>query len=177
MNRAEDFSDKIRATRQIQLWLRALSSFGFPIPLVVPDGIYGELTREAVSIFQGLSGIAATGTVDYVTWLALREDYNKVVASTAISRPIYPFEYLFNNGQIEEGDETVLVTIIQAMLKELLSLYSILEEQDTSGIFDAATANNIKKLQAVWMLPQTGAVDVETWNRLADSYNKNINRE
>lgn len=162
---------------QIQRWLRTLSSAGFPLPMVVPDGIYDELTREAVAIFQGLSGLATTGTVDYVTWLALRDDYNKAIAASAVSRPIYPFEYLFNDGQISEGDETVLVSIIQAIVAELLSAYSSLKGQEINGIYDTATAENIRILQEIWLLPQTGNVDKETWNHLADAYNRNINKE
>lgn len=177
MNRAEDFLDKKRAVTQIQRWLRALYSFGFPLPQVVPDGIYDDLTREAVSVFQGLSGLATTGTVDYVTWLALRDDYNKVIASTAVSLPIYPFEYLLDDQQIRGGDESVIVYIVQSMLAELLLVYSDLQGQEINGVFDNATVENVKRLQQVWQLPQTGAIDKETWNRLATAYNQNVNKE
>ena len=177
MNRAEDFSDKKRAIMQVQKWLRALARVGFPLPLVVPDGIYTDTTREAVSVFQGLSGLATTGTVDYVTWLALRDDYNKAVASAESSRPIYPFEYEQNYNEVTVGEETTLVYMIQAMLAELVSVYTTLALQEISGVYDSNTAENVKKLQQVWLLPPTGSVDKETWNRLADAYNKNINRE
>jgi peptidoglycan hydrolase-like protein with peptidoglycan-binding domain len=177
MNRADDFADKKRAVLRIQQWLRTLALSGFPLPLVIPDGIYGETTKEAVSIFQALSGIAATGKVDYVTWLALRDDYNKAVAAASLSRAIYPFEYQFRERTLSRGDQTPLVYIIQAMLAELISVYTILSEQGISGVYDEETAENVKKLQQVWQLPPSGNIDRETWNNLADAYNKNINRE
>ena len=171
------FNDRKRAIYQIQSWLRTLSATGLPIPSVVPDGIYDEKTREAVGIFQGLSGINPTGSVDYLTWLALRDDYRKAVASSSRSLPIYPFESPLSEGDVRLGDSFPLVYILQAMIEELSSVYVNVEQQKRSGIFDEQTADNVKRLQQVWQLPITGTVNKETWNMLAEAYNKNVTRE
>ena len=171
------YSDKRRAVYQIQLWLRAIALSGFPIPLIVPDGIYDEKTKEAVRVFQGLSGVAATGGVDYVTWLALRDDYRKAVASGTLSNPIFPFEYSLEGNSIGPGDAFSLVNIVQAMIEELTSVYELLQSQKNSGIYDEQTEGNVKVLQQVWQLPQTGRVDKSTWNMLANAYNNSLGRE
>ncbi len=170
-------NDQKRAVNQIQLWLRALAAGGLPIPAVIPDGIYDEKTGEAVRIFQSLSGITATGTVDYVTWLALRDGYRKAIEASEASSPIYPFEYILSDGVIGQGQQASLIYIVQAMIIELVNIYEGVSDQEVNGIFDVTTSNNIRSLQKTWLLPQTGEIDKETWNKLADAYNRNINRE
>lgn len=177
MTQEELILDKRRAVLQIQQWLRTLAQSGFPLPLVIPDGIYGNNTKDAVRIFQSLSGLATTGEVDYVTWLALRDDYKKVAAGVALTNPIFPFEYTLNNQRITRGDQASLVYIIQAMIEELLLVYTTLVDREPSGIYDEQTEENIRTLQEIWRLPITGEVDRDTWNNLADAYNKNINKE
>ncbi|MBQ8236143.1 MAG: peptidoglycan-binding protein [Clostridia bacterium] len=177
MTQEELMLDKRRAVLQIQQWLRTLAQSGFPLPLIVPDGIYGPNTKEAVRIFQSLSGLAATGEVDYVTWLALRDDYRKVAAGVALTNPIFPFEYTLSDQKVTSGDRASLVYIIQALIEELLLVYTTLVDRAPSGIYDEQTAENIRILQEIWRLPVTGEVDRDTWNSLADAYNKNINKE
>ncbi|MBQ8215587.1 MAG: peptidoglycan-binding protein [Clostridia bacterium] len=171
------YNDRARAVIQIQLWLRTLAATGLPIPTLVPDGIYDDKTRQTVAIFQGLSGIAATGEVDYVTWLALRDDYRRAVAAKSRSMPIYPFEYALEGGTVGEGDTLSLVSILQAMIGDLSSVYALPQEQRTNGVYDEETVQNVRSLQEIWQLPQTGRVDKETWNMLAGAYNKNLNKE
>ncbi len=169
--------DRKRAVRQAQEWLYGIALDGMPLPLLVPDGIYGEKTRDAVKIFQGLSGIGQTGVIDYVTWLTLRDAYDGAYRKAEISHPIYPFEYTKRGEKVARGDRTSLVTIIQIMVETLLVAYNTLGNQPENGVFDAVTSANIAKLQEIWSLPSTGEVDLETWNKLADSYNKYLNAE
>ncbi len=170
-------TDRERAIFQIQEWLRGIERGGMPIPLIVPDGIYDGKTKNAVRVFQGLMGMGQTGIVDYATWLALRDAYEAALQKAAISNPIYPFECGLKDNKLILGDSLPLVSIIQIMLESLSTIYGDLEEQQINGIFDEPTSENIACLQGVWNLPQTGEVDSETWNRLADSFNKNQNRE
>ena len=171
------YDDKQRAVYRIQLWLRALSSAGMPIRTLIPDGIYDEKTGEAVRVFQGLSGLEATGRVDYATWIALRDNYRKIVEENALTKPIYPFEYLLNGGEVAEGDTFSLIYIIQAMIGELRTVYADLESQQYSGVFDAPTVRNVQLLQETWQTPHTGRVAKQTWHRLATAYNKILNKE
>ena len=48
-----------------------LRKSGLDIPLVIPDGIYGERTRDAVRAFSVIAEIEERDTVDLELWSAL----------------------------------------------------------------------------------------------------------
>ena len=67
---------------QMQEQLNAISNNYPLIPKIAVDGIYGENTQEAVTVFQNVFGLPQTGTVDYRTWYKIQEIY---VAVTRIA--------------------------------------------------------------------------------------------
>ncbi len=69
------------------------------------------------------------------------------------------------------GERHCLVTIIQIMLDELKVYYDGLGTFPEEGYFDGATERAVKAFQHAGGLPETGSVDVYTWNRLAEEYN------
>ena len=66
MRPAESFIEQ--PVRSLQTMLRVLAEDDNRLPTVVPDGIYGPSTMNAVSAFQRQNGIAVTGIVDQETW-------------------------------------------------------------------------------------------------------------
>jgi peptidoglycan hydrolase-like protein with peptidoglycan-binding domain len=57
---------------EIQSALREISAKNAAVrPRLIPDGIYGTQTVEAVRSFQAYMGFSVTGVVDYQTWQAL----------------------------------------------------------------------------------------------------------
>ncbi len=60
---------------QIQEQLNTIAGAYPAIPRVTVDGIYGNATRDAVRIFQGIFGLSQTGIVDYPTWYKIQEIY------------------------------------------------------------------------------------------------------
>lgn len=54
--------------RTLQTMLRAIARLNTNIPLVIPDGIYGSDTVNAVTAFQQQFGLPATGVVNLGTW-------------------------------------------------------------------------------------------------------------
>ena len=61
--------------RSLQTMLRVLAKDENRQPTVIPDGIYGPSTMNAVSVFQRRYGIPVTGIVDYPTWYKISEIY------------------------------------------------------------------------------------------------------
>ena len=68
--------------RQLQEQLNSIASVYSSIPSLVPDGIYGENTKNTVEKFQSVFGIPQTGVVDFRTWYKVSEIY---VAVTRIA--------------------------------------------------------------------------------------------
>jgi len=61
--------------RAIQTQLNAISN-NFPaIPKVPVDGVFGNQTREAVEVFQGIFDLPVTGIVDLATWYQISYIY------------------------------------------------------------------------------------------------------
>lgn len=71
--------DKVR---QMQQQLARISKSYLAIPTVLPDGVFGPSTREAVEVFQRVFGLPVTGVVDYNTWYEISAIY---VAVTRIA--------------------------------------------------------------------------------------------
>ena len=73
--------DKVR---QLQTQLNRIARNYPAIPTITADGIYGPLTANAVSTFQGIFGLPKTGVTDYATWYEISDIY---VGVTRIAEP------------------------------------------------------------------------------------------
>ena len=54
--------------RSLQTMLRVIASVDSEEAHIIPDGIYGPQTMQAVSRFQRRHGIPVTGITDQTTW-------------------------------------------------------------------------------------------------------------
>ena len=70
--------------RQLQTQLNRIARNYPAIPTITADGIYGPLTANAVSTFQGIFGLPKTGVTDYATWYEISDIY---VGVTRIAEP------------------------------------------------------------------------------------------
>ena len=73
--------DKVR---QLQEQLNRIARNYPLIPVITPDGIYGQNTANAVSVFQSIFGLPANGITDYPTWYKISDIY---VAVSRIAEP------------------------------------------------------------------------------------------
>lgn len=155
--------------KELQGYLNTVAGENDNIPYVIPDGVYGEATRNAVSDFQQESGLPVTGEVDEQTWRALLKAYETIVNFNASLELIQPFarrELILN-----EGDTGFVVYIIQAMLDTVGQFYSNLDSPKITGVYDEATVKSVRQLQHILRMNETGKFDRNTWNGLAKLYN------
>ena len=61
---------------------------------------------------------------------------------------------------------------IQFMLREINLYYNILPEVIVDGIYDNQTKNAVMDFQERHSLPPTGIVDLDTFEKIAEEYNK-----
>lgn len=61
--------------RQLQEQINVIATAYPAIPRLNVDGIYGPATAAAVSKFQSVFGLPATGITDYKTWYKISEIY------------------------------------------------------------------------------------------------------
>ena len=74
--------------RSLQTMLRVLAENDMSLPTVVPDGIYGPRTQQAVSTFQRKYGLQSTGTVNQQTWEYIVKEYDIAMIQLANATPI-----------------------------------------------------------------------------------------
>lgn len=71
---------------------------------------------------------------------------------------------------LEDGSSGEKVRQMQEQLNGIADAYPALPKIDADGIYGPATADAVKKFQAVFGLPATGKVDYPTWYKISEVY-------
>lgn len=151
--------------RSLQQMLRTIHESDSRHPAIIPDGLYGRKTLEAVSAFQRLHGMAVTGVADQATWEAVAAAYEPALIQTDHAQPV---EIILNVGEVlRRGQESPWLFVVQSMLLVLSRQYASVTPPSHSGVLDEATAQSLATFQALADLPQTGSLDKITWKHLA----------
>ena len=156
---------------ELQNMLRAITQAGGGLPLVNPDGIFGEQTERAVTAFQSDAGLTANGIVDYATWSAITHAYRN--ASRILShRPIHPFPSPVY--EMRAGEKSDLVMLVQIMLAALAIALDGMDAVRPTGEYDEATERAVAEFQRSHGLPASGVIDRNTWDALARFYDRTV---
>ena len=159
--------------RSLQTMLRVLSEDDDTLPPVVPDGIYGPATMQAVSTFQRKYGLPVTGTVNQQTWESIVNIYEPALIRVDSAEPI---EVILEPGQVfRRGDSSPYIYLLQAMLTQLSNDHPTIEQPGNSGVIDDATADSLMGFQQLAGLKQTGEFDKITWKHLVLQYTLSAN--
>lgn len=152
----------------LQQMLRTIALAGAEIPLVVPDGIYGDSTRNAVAAFQKNNGLPVTGTVDHTTHLALvhaHDRANELLSPAQPSVHRFPATLVIQPGQYHPH-----VRLAQAIYQCLRQEFPGIPALTITGYLDGPTQDALKLLQTLSGMDPTGHLDKTTWNRLSQLY-------
>ena len=160
------------AVRNLQRYLRRLSYENETILPVPVDGIFGTRTEEALSAFQRAFSLPVTGRADRETWELLFAEYSRLTRENDRQRFPDFFPRVPSNYQTTLGEASSFVTLLQWMLGELSVAYDTLPYVEMSGVYDDATAASVREFQRIHGLPETGIVNRNVWNRMAEEYNQ-----
>ena len=153
---------------EVQEKLRQLGiNRGDSVELAV-DGIYGAETALAVSQFQQENGLPVTGKVDFKTWEALNDAYEELLERR---KPPKRVAAIGCNVRLSGGAVGDSVYILQVMLNAVGTRFKNIGKITVDGAYSNETAAAVAEFQRAAGLPETGAADVETFNRLAEVYN------
>ena len=145
------------------------------LPRLAETGIFDEATLEAVMIFQRDFGLPVTGIVDQLTWDAITGAYYLNLSQFGKS----PLLNVFPHGTHSVGpsERAAEVRIAQAMLTELITVFSDFEQTLLDGVNAGATTRNLRRIQSISNLPDSGILDRATWDILASLYHAYITRQ
>ncbi len=161
--------------RSLQQMLRTIAENDERLPILIPDGIFGQQTQNAVTGFQRQYGLPVTGVANQDTWDRIVAEYEK--ARTHV-HPAQPLQLILNPGKtIRRGESGYNVYIVQAILLALAEIYGSMAPPDMTGILDAQTSESVIAFQYLSALPQTGEVDKITWKHLALHYPLAVNHK
>lgn len=154
--------------RSLQTMLRVIAEDDPSHMSVIPDGIYGPETVQAVTLFQRKHGLPVTGVTDQSTWEAIVAAYNPAYIRIEEAYPLY---VILNPGQVlRKGERHPHLFLVQAMLTVLADIYKSIGVPSLNGLLDDATADSIASFQYLNGLPMTGNLDKHTWKHLVLHY-------
>lgn len=168
-------NNRIRAMRRreifdLQNMLYVISRFENGSPDVLPDGIHGEKTTQAITKFQLNNAIEPSGNADFETLDAISRKYNDVLVNRSRPAHIHFFE-IDEIPSLKKGDNSDAVVLVQMFFRKLSRDFLGYSVTEISGVFDDLTEGNVKEFQRINLLNQSGEVNRETWDRIAVYYN------
>lgn len=153
--------------REMQSYLAEISKY-YNIPSILPDGIFGNITKQTVIEFQRLFGVDADGIVGVNTWDMIYNVYKKLERKNIRETYIYSFdypgyvlkEYLINND----------IKWLQTYLNAIARFYKEMPTIAVDGIYRKRTRNAVSSFQRVFGLSPTGEIGYNDWNKLISVY-------
>ena len=159
--------------RSLQTMLRVIGEDAGYTYNVVPDGIYGNSTIDAVSRFQKEHGLPVTGVTDQATWESIVLEYEPALVRVDAAQPL---QLILNPNQVlRRGEEHPYLYLIQTMLLALSNIYGSVPAPQITGVLDLPTQESVSAFQYLSELPQTGEIDKVTWKHLALQYPLAVN--
>ena len=140
------------------------------IPAV--DGIFGSRTEAAVRAFQRIFGLTPDGVVGPATWYEIVRLYTAVNSLSELrsqGQQFYAINWVAPNS-LQVGDTGEKVRQLQYMLSVLSAFIPDIPPVNIDGIFGSATRAAVLAAQRRFRLPETGAVDANTWGEIYDQF-------
>ena len=161
--------------RSLQTMLRVIAEDDPRLPSIVPDGIYGPTTMQAVSAFQRQYGLPVTGIVDQVTWDQIVAIYEPALIRIG---PAEPIEILMEPGEVFRlGDSNAYIYLLQSILTQLSNDNPTISPPDHNGVLDNPTSQALAAFQLLAGLPPTGELDKITWKYLSRQFTLSANKQ
>ena len=161
------------AVRALQIRLNRISDNYPSIPkIAVPDGVFSFDTEEAVKKFQEIFSLTPDGVVGKATWYRTQFIYNAVkrlneLDSEGISLEEVTKQY---DDSLKPGATGVNVANLQYLLNYLSAFYDTIPEVAIDGIYGPSTSNAVSAAQKTFSLPDTGILDLDTWEAIYRTY-------
>lgn len=157
----------------IQTELNRISQNYPAIPKVsAVDGIFGAATENSIAAFQEIFNLTPDGVVGPATWYALVRLYTAVTSLSELRSQGQRFYTIaWNQGRpLVPGDRGIRVEHLQYMLRVLSAYISQIPSVAVDGIYGSATRSAVLAAQGYFSLPQTGTVDLTTWDEIYDQF-------
>ncbi len=155
----------------VQYFLDFVSQYRDEVPPIALSRVYDEATRNSVTAFQRLYGLAPDGIMGEQTYYTLFDAYEGIIESlpddlfVSIARPAPAIQL----GPGYEGEE---VRYLQEYLNVVASEYPELPTVTVNGIYDEQTTAAVRAFQQLFGIStdNPGYTAAVTWNAIGNIY-------
>lgn len=155
----------------LQYFLSIFASFDPTIPFVEIDGDFGQATKNAVIAFQQEYGLTPDGIVGEETWDKMYDVFKGTVDTVFLDEELFGIKTQPYGGTVLEfGSTGETVSTLQQYLNIISLSYPEINSVTPTGNFGPQTRQAVLAYQREFGLPQTGRVDAQTWNSIANTY-------
>lgn len=154
--------------RNIQTMLREISTVDSRIPVVIPDGVFGQRTKDAVIKIQETADITADGIVDLITFEEIVTRYRSSLKKNALPRKAGLF--ITSDTVILPDDENEHLYTIKSMLKNIATRFSNIDLIEINNIHDDESVLIVKEIQRLSGIDDNGEINNETLNIISYLY-------
>lgn len=158
----------------VQKRLRKISEYNPNVLSVVPDGIFGDETRDSVLSFQKNYNLPQSGEVDNDTWDKITFVYDEILRLNKLNICLKVFGE--REAPILPGESDGILYVIQAMMLALSENFSNIGKVFVTGIYDNATASAVENIQIMSGITPTNSINREFANALSELYNAYISQ-
>lgn len=161
--------------RNLQGFLRNISFHNQNIPSVIPDGIFGTQTENAVIAFQTEFQLPVTGEVDNETWNAIVSVHDSIIEVHGEPADVRLFP--FSLTQINAYERSEALFAIQGILYALTRYFDNLGTLKITGVHDDQSIRVVKNIQQMSGLDPDGNINKATWHKIASLYEVFVSRD
>ncbi len=148
------------------------------IPKIYPvDGIFGDMTKEAVEVFQKQFSLTVDGIVGTATWYKISYIYVAVkkLAELGAEGVEDRIDFEYPGESIRQGDKNVYVQEIQFFIQKIALFTSKVPSVKIDSSFGSGTKAAVVAFQQLAGLTPDGIVGQQTWNTLVIAYKDTLN--
>jgi len=124
--------------------------------------------------FQNLFGLTADGIVGRETWSRLVSAFNQALTDTLAAEEL-PDTY--GGRQLQIGSEGQKVLQLQYMLWAISRQMQSVPPPQNDGYYGMDTGASVRAFQQGHLLPETGKVNEETWDKIVEVFNQTQGNE
>ena len=155
----------------LQYFLSVIAQFNDNIPFLQITGEFGPETKNAVIAFQQLNNLPQTGVVNATTWDAIYNSFKGIIDTVFLSGKTNTIQAEpFGGVALELGSTGESVKTLQQYLNAISNVYSSINPIPVTGEFGPETEEAVKQYQRQFSFPETGVVDRNVWNSIANEY-------
>lgn len=146
-----------KPVRSLQTMLRMIDTDNGNLSNIIPDGTYGQQTKNAVRNYQRAVGLPATGVANFATWQQLTRQYQQSRTDQMQAAPL--LIVLQPNQRILPGEQNRHLFLIQSMLRVLSGLLANMPAANISGVHDLPSQQAVSFLKSMSEMDANPVID------------------